>query len=295
RGAPDFSTIIAQQLQNLLPAILAEDGNQGSVGSQNVAATKPKTMQKAVHNSGALTDEAVRNGSIKKIEKRGNMEEPSKDKNGRDDNKRTRTGNAFATTINPVRRENMGAWPKCTTCNSYHAPKGPCCTCFSCNCLCHFTKDCRVVPRNVNSINVRNLTPAHGACYECGSTDHLKPIYPRLNKAQGSGGNRPNQVVANNEGQGHGNQKNQARGKTFMLGAKEARQDPDIVTFTFTLSNHYATTLFDSYANYSFVSITFIPPLGIKPINLGFSYEIKIDSVQLEDLTTLSEQHQFVR
>ncbi|GKG40364.1 hypothetical protein Tco_0467141, partial [Tanacetum coccineum] len=55
-----------------------------------VAATEPKTMQKAVHISGALTDEAVRNGSINKVEKRGNVEETSKDKNGRDDNKRTR-------------------------------------------------------------------------------------------------------------------------------------------------------------------------------------------------------------
>ncbi|GKF44296.1 hypothetical protein Tco_0130848, partial [Tanacetum coccineum] len=33
--APDFSTIIAQQLQNLLPAILAQVGNQGNVGNQN--------------------------------------------------------------------------------------------------------------------------------------------------------------------------------------------------------------------------------------------------------------------
>ncbi|GKE86730.1 hypothetical protein Tco_1560472, partial [Tanacetum coccineum] len=57
--------------------------------------------------SGALTDEAVRNGSIKKVEKRGNVEEPSKDKNGRDDNKRTRTWNDFATTANPVGKENM--------------------------------------------------------------------------------------------------------------------------------------------------------------------------------------------
>ncbi|GKG46355.1 hypothetical protein Tco_0501201, partial [Tanacetum coccineum] len=35
-----------------------------------VAATEPKTIQKAVQISGALTDEAVRNGSIKKVEKR---------------------------------------------------------------------------------------------------------------------------------------------------------------------------------------------------------------------------------
>nr|GEY44408.1 reverse transcriptase domain-containing protein [Tanacetum cinerariifolium] len=73
------------------------------------------------------------NGSIKKVEKRGNVWEPSKDKNGRDDNKRTRTGNAFATTSNPVGRENTGAWPKCTTYNSYLAPRGPSRICFSCN------------------------------------------------------------------------------------------------------------------------------------------------------------------
>nr|GFB55661.1 reverse transcriptase domain-containing protein [Tanacetum cinerariifolium] len=53
-----------------------------------------------------LTDEAFRNGSIKKnLEKRGNRGEPSKDRNEKDDNKRTKTGNAFATTANHVRRE----------------------------------------------------------------------------------------------------------------------------------------------------------------------------------------------
>ncbi|GJX76660.1 hypothetical protein Tco_0323471, partial [Tanacetum coccineum] len=73
-----------------------------------VTATEPKTMQKAVQISGALTDEAVRNGSIKKVEKRVNVGEPSKDRSGRDDNKRTRTENVFATTVNPVGRKNMG-------------------------------------------------------------------------------------------------------------------------------------------------------------------------------------------
>ncbi|GKG59708.1 hypothetical protein Tco_0607336, partial [Tanacetum coccineum] len=51
-----------------------------------------------------MTDEALRNGSIKKNpEKRGNVGEPSKDRNGKEDNKKTRTENAFATTANPVR------------------------------------------------------------------------------------------------------------------------------------------------------------------------------------------------
>ncbi|GJT54304.1 reverse transcriptase domain-containing protein [Tanacetum coccineum] len=74
-----------------------------------VAATEPKIMQKVVQISSAMTDEAVRNGSIKKVDKRGNVGEPSKDKNGRDDNKRTRTGNVFATTVNPIGRDNTGS------------------------------------------------------------------------------------------------------------------------------------------------------------------------------------------
>ncbi|GKC06974.1 putative reverse transcriptase domain-containing protein, partial [Tanacetum coccineum] len=105
----------------------------------------------------------------------------------------------------------------------------------------------------MNPANVRNLTVR--ACYECGSTDH-----------------------------GRGNQGNQARGRAFILGAKEARQDPNIVTGTFTLNDHFATTLFDSGADYSFVSTNFIPLLGIEPSDLGFRYEIEIASGQLVEI-----------
>nr|GEX34343.1 putative reverse transcriptase domain-containing protein [Tanacetum cinerariifolium] len=131
------------------------------------------------------------------------MGEPSKDRNERDDNKRTMTGNAFAMTANPVRRENTDVVPKCTTFNFHHPSKAPCRTCFNCNRLGYYAKDCRVVPRNVNPNNARN--PTARACYECGSIDHIKAACPRNND-------------------------NQARGRAFMLGAEEARQDPNIVT-----------------------------------------------------------------
>ncbi|GJS32837.1 hypothetical protein Tco_0531219 [Tanacetum coccineum] len=245
-GVHDFSTIIDQQLQNLLPTILAQVGNHGNnqenIVNENVhgdvrnvivnndrrgctykeflacnlkeydgkggaigftrwikkmelvqdmsgcgdnkkekytacsfLATEPATIQKAVQLAGALTDEALRNGFIKKnLEKRGNVGEPSNDRNVRDDNKRTRTGNSFATTANPVGRENTSNVPNCATCNSYHAPGVPCRTCFNCKHPGYFAKDCKVMPRNVNPVNVRNPSPARGACYECRSTDHIR-------------------------------------------------------------------------------------------------------------------------
>ncbi|GKF02403.1 putative reverse transcriptase domain-containing protein, partial [Tanacetum coccineum] len=123
-------------------------------GSSNRA----KNYTEGYADFGALTDEAVRNGSIKKVEKRGNVGEPSKDRSGRDDNKRTRTVNAFATTVNPVGRENTGTWPKCIACNSYYAPGRPYCIFFNCNSLGHLARDCRGVPRNVNLVNAKNPT-----------------------------------------------------------------------------------------------------------------------------------------
>nr|GEX31295.1 putative reverse transcriptase domain-containing protein [Tanacetum cinerariifolium] len=68
----------------------------------------------------------------------------------------------------------------------------------------------RSVPRNVNPVNAKN--PPVRACYDCGSTDHVRPACPIFNRVQGPERNHPNQVAANNGGQCRGNQGNQARG-----------------------------------------------------------------------------------
>ncbi|GKC16449.1 putative reverse transcriptase domain-containing protein [Tanacetum coccineum] len=53
-------------------------------------------------------------------------------------------------------------------------------------------------------------------------------------------------------GQGRNN-----RGAVYKLGAVDAQQDPKVVTGTFLLNNRYATALFDSGADKSFVSTNF--------------------------------------
>nr|GEV14706.1 putative reverse transcriptase domain-containing protein [Tanacetum cinerariifolium] len=225
-------------------------------------------------------------------EKRDNGE-PSRDGNVRDNTKRSRNGRAFATITNPVRKEHTSTKPKCPNCIFHHQPEMPCRSCTNCNRLGHFAKDCRVGPRMVNPLNVRNPTPTRRACFECGGTDHYKVACPRLNRAQRPGGNCTEQAMAIERGQGHGKNDNPAHGRAFMMGAEEARQDPNIVTGTFTLNNHYAKTLYDSSVDYSFVSTTFIHLLDIEPSSLGFNYEIKIASSQLisinKDSTTNGE------
>nr|GEW92880.1 hypothetical protein [Tanacetum cinerariifolium] len=197
----DFKTLTREELclSNEMKKLEIELWNHVMVRAGHVAYTdKFHELARLVPHLVTLEGKRIeRNGSIKKNpKKRGNKGEPSKDRNVRDDNKRTRTENAFATTANPVRREYMGTTPKCTTCNYHHLPETPCHACFNCNHPGHFAKDYREVPRNVNPVNAKN--PTARACYECGSTDHVRSACPRMNRAQGPGGNCPNQALVIN-------------------------------------------------------------------------------------------------
>ncbi|GKB45814.1 putative reverse transcriptase domain-containing protein, partial [Tanacetum coccineum] len=72
------------------------------------------------------------------------------------------------------------------------------------------------------------------------------------------------------------NNRNQARGKAFNGNAIEALQDPKVMTGTFSLNNQFATVLFNSGANFSFISTEFTPLLNVEPciVNLGYAIEI---------------------
>ncbi|GJX59305.1 putative reverse transcriptase domain-containing protein [Tanacetum coccineum] len=108
----------------------------------------------------------------------------------------------------------------------------------------HFAKDCRMGPRMVNPLNVRNPTTARRACFKYGGTDHYKAACPRLNQAQRPRGNHPGQAMAIERGQGHGNNDNLARKRAFVMGAEEARQDPNIMTGMDWLSRHKGEIVF---------------------------------------------------
>nr|GEW67501.1 hypothetical protein [Tanacetum cinerariifolium] len=307
-----------------------------------------------------------RNGSIKKNpEKRHNRGEPSKDRNGRDDNKRTRTGNVFATTANHIisprmrtrsagrpaaeslrggtsvrvsrggrgRRPRKGNDERVDDLNGQENDQG-----LGAN------EGVEGVNGNVEGVNegtpdfstiisqqlqnllpvmlaqvgnqgnVRNqneeFCPSHKmkkletelwnhAMVRVGHVaytdrfyelDRLVPhsVTPESRKIEryvyGLALQIRRMVAAMEPKTIQKLCKFMAKGRAFILGVEEARQDPNIVTGTFTLNNQFATTLFDSGVDYSFVSTTFIPPLGIEPNELGFRSEIEIASGQLVEI-----------
>nr|GFA51555.1 reverse transcriptase domain-containing protein [Tanacetum cinerariifolium] len=84
---------------------------------------------------------------------------------------------------------------------------------------------------------------------------HRKRDCPKLKK-NGQGGNN--------------------RGAVYKLRAVDAQQDPKVITSKFLLNNRYATTIFDSGADKSFVSTNFSTLIDIEPVELNTSYEVKL-------------------
>ncbi|GKD20228.1 putative reverse transcriptase domain-containing protein [Tanacetum coccineum] len=79
-----------------------------------------------------------------------------------------------------------------------------------------------------------------------------------------------------NQKRGNQVRNGEARGRVYALGGGEANQDPNVVTGTFLLNNRYASILFDTVVDRSFVLTTFIPLIDIIPTALGTKYDVEL-------------------
>ncbi|GJY75955.1 putative reverse transcriptase domain-containing protein [Tanacetum coccineum] len=72
--------------------------------------------------------------------------------------------------------------------------------------------------------------------------------------------------------------RNQVRGRAYNMNvnAMDVVQDPNIVTGTFYLNDHFVTILFDSGANFSFISTEFAPLLNVRPSIVNHGYVIEV-------------------
>ncbi|GJY05796.1 putative reverse transcriptase domain-containing protein [Tanacetum coccineum] len=237
-------------------------------------ATQPTTIQNAILRAGILTDEAVSYGTLTKgNDKRKVVEESSKSGGSWKDNKKAKVGTGFVATA-PPRNEFASSNPKCSRCNTHHPANGPCNVCFNCQKPGHFARNCWAPIRQVAPVNAVRMGNNPRVCYECGSPDHFRNTCPKMNRAPGQAGNQL-ALEANRNNRSNGNQ---VRGRAFNVNvnAMEAVQDPNIVTGTFSLNDHFVTVLFDSGADFSFISTEFAPLLNVKPSIANPGYVIEV-------------------
>ncbi|GJZ70399.1 putative reverse transcriptase domain-containing protein, partial [Tanacetum coccineum] len=242
-------------------------------------ATQPTTIQSAIIRVGILTDEVVSCGTLKKgNEKRKGMEESSKHGSRRNDDKRAKVSKEFmaATTH---RNQYDGSLPSCAKYLAHHPKDRPCLVCFNCQKPSHITRNCHSLIKQVAPINAVRGGYEPGTCYECGSCEHYQNTCPKLNLAPSQVGNRLT-IEGNWNSR---NNKNQVKGRAFNVNAIGALQDPNVVTRTFSLNHHYATVLFDSRADFSFISTSFAPLLNVKSSFVNPGYLIEVADVTGQD------------
>ncbi|KAD4385747.1 hypothetical protein E3N88_25916 [Mikania micrantha] len=236
---------------------------QGMVVSAN-----PTTVESAVRLSGKLTDLMVAFGVLKKeAEHSKNKAEASKKHHHHQKKKQKTIKNyTVATPLqqvaaapqNPNCKPYTGTFPLCAKCQYHHAATTPCKHCTGCGRKGHWVQYCRVTPNQVVNNDALALPPLanqnHGGCYNCGEQGHFVKNCPK--KAQPA-------VQA-------------PRGRAFAIGAPAARQDPNVVTGTFLLHDFYASVLFDTGADQSFISTDFACQLDSIEEQLDSPYIIEV-------------------
>nr|GFA89379.1 putative reverse transcriptase domain, ribonuclease H-like domain, aspartic peptidase domain protein [Tanacetum cinerariifolium] len=169
--------------------------------------------------------------------------------NHHNQNNNRRQNNARAlTTAQNAGANQIGIAPKCNRYGRCHfdqcLPKWD-----NCGRMGHKAEDCR--SKNVAS---GAAVQPNVVCYECGKRGHKSRVC--LKKADQRGGNM--------------------QGQAYVIRDAEHNQEPNVVTGTFLLNNRYATMLFDSGADKSFVDIKFSRLIDIKPVKLNSSYEVEL-------------------
>ncbi|GJU19507.1 putative reverse transcriptase domain-containing protein [Tanacetum coccineum] len=233
-------------------------------------ASKPKTMQEAVEIATELMDKKIRTFADRQTENK-RKQDNNQQQQQQPQNKRQNTGRAYAAGTGEKKLYG-GSKPLCPKCNYHH--DGPCAPkCHKCNRVGHLARDCRS-PANANTANNQRgtRTGQKPTCYECGAQGHFKRECPKLKNN-------------NNRGNPAGNVN--ALAKVYAVGHAGTNPDSNVMTGTFLLNNRYASILFDTGADRSFMSTAFSPQIDITPTALDHYYDVELADGRIIRLNTI--------
>ncbi|GJR51527.1 putative reverse transcriptase domain-containing protein [Tanacetum coccineum] len=219
----------------------------------SVLASKRKIMQDAIEFATELMHKKISTLAKRHIENKRKQDENFRNnQNQQQQNKRQNIGRAYIAGPSK-KREYGGSLPKCSKCNYHH--NGPYASkCHKCKKVGHLAQDCR------SSGN------ANG---------HFKRECPKLkNKNYGNQG-------------GNGN----APAKVYVVGNVGTNPDSNVVMGTFLLNNLYASILFDTGVDRSFVSTAFSSLIDITPTTLDHYYDVELADGKIIRINTIIREN----
>ncbi|GKD60493.1 putative reverse transcriptase domain-containing protein [Tanacetum coccineum] len=145
--------------------------------------------------------------------------------------------------------------------------------CGNYNKIKHTTRNCKNAVAATATQRAPKSNQRVATYFECRRQRHYRNDYPKLKNK--------------NHGNKARNNANEARGKAYVLGGGEANPDSNVVTGTFLLNNRYASMLFDSGADRSFVSTTFSALLDVVPSTLDISYAVELANGRVAETNTV--------
>ncbi|KAI3777866.1 hypothetical protein L1987_47669 [Smallanthus sonchifolius] len=232
-----------------------------------VTSSNPTTIQQTIRLAHKLTNQAVTQGTLpprKSASKSADnnkckFDNSSSNNKGYQQNQPQQQQRKFESTKNFNQSTSLGQnqggyagrYPKCNKCGYHHTGTCDKQRCQRCGKMGHTVKDYRV--------------------------DLQKQPFQQP-------GNNNNNHQGNNNNQGN-NGGNGAKGRAFVLGSGEARYDQNVVTGKFLLNNYFASVLFDTSADRSFITNKLSSLLRETPTLLEDKYTIEIADGQIIEAT----------
>ncbi|GKE51200.1 putative reverse transcriptase domain-containing protein, partial [Tanacetum coccineum] len=214
----------------------------------NVIVANPARLEDAIRIANQLMDKKLQGYAARSAENKRRMESNPRDNHGqqpsfkRQNVSRRNVARDYATGNNE-KRGYAGPHPLYNKCRYHHVR--PCTVkCNNCKRVGHQTRVYRsvVVVPNTERAPLGNQQGV--ICYECGRPGH-------------TGGN-------------------EATARAYVIGRGGTNPYSNVVTGTFLLNNCYASMLFDSGADRSFMSSTFSALLDVAPFTLDTSYVVEL-------------------